>query len=320
MKVEYKSVAASAPGKIIICGEHFVVHGSYAVAAAINRRAKVTVSSAEGKNSTITARGLTLPLESNDKSYLPTKLIAKKIFSEYGKPSQGVRIRIDSDIPAGSGLGSSAAVSVATTAALTGYLEQNPKQDLLVETASLGEREVHRNPSGIDIQASISGGMILFNKASGAKAVPLERSIQFLIVYSGRQRRTSELVEKVKLKKQSYPRTFERLSEAASFFSLEVVQSITDGDLPYLGAIMNSMQSSLSWIGVSNPKLDRLIEDVLTDDAYGAKITGAGGGGSIIALPKSDRAASLLKHISSKYKDSFLCTIPQDGLRWETQK
>lgn len=313
-------MAASAPGKIILCGEHFVVHGSYAVAAAINRRARVIVSSAEGKSSTITTRGLTLPLESGDKSYSATKSIAKKIFSEYGKPSQGVRIQIDSDIPAGSGLGSSAAVSVATTVALTNFVGEKPKEDSLVETASLGEKEVHGNPSGIDIQASIRGGMILFNKASGAKAVPLERSIQFLIVYSGRQRRTSELVEKVRLKKQIYPRTFERLSEAASFFSLEVVQSVTDGDLPYLGAIMNSVQSSLSWIGISNTRLDRLIEEALTDDVYGAKITGAGGGGSIIALPKSDRAAALLKHISSKYKDSFLCTIPQEGLRWEPEK
>ncbi|MHB8566633.1 MAG: mevalonate kinase [Nitrososphaerales archaeon] len=317
MKSEIKSVTASAPGKIIICGEHFVVHGSYAVAAAIDRRASVTVSSTGEKDSSISSRGLTASLDSKHGLFATTKAIVTRIFADYGKPSNGVRIYISSDIPSGSGLGSSAAVSVATAAALTKFLGHQPEESKICETASCGEKEVHGNPSGIDIHASVSGGMILFNKNSGAKPVPLNRSIQFLVVYSGRQRKTSELVSKVALKKKESPKFFERLTEAANFFSLEVVESVTGGDLPYLGAIMNMMQASLSWIGVSTSSLDALIEAVLTEDSYGAKITGAGGGGSVIVLPKADRADQLLKHVAANYKDSFLCTIPQEGLRWE---
>ncbi len=311
------SVSASAPGKVIICGEHYVVHGSHAVAAAINKRAKVKVSTADGRSSTISSRGVNVSLDSPDRSFYSIKSIAKKIFSEHGKPRAGVKIAIDSDIPAGSGLGSSAAVSVATAAALIGFVGARVEPAKIVEAATCGEKEVHGNPSGIDIQASLNGGMILFNKNSGAKPVPLDRSLQFLVVYSGRQRKTSELVDKVRRMRDRYPRFFERLTEASSFLSLEVVEAVSSGDLPYLGAIMNMMQSSLSWIGVSNRMLDNLIEDVLSEDVYGAKITGAGGGGSIIALPKPEKGSAVLKRIALRNKVSFLCTIPQRGLRME---
>ncbi len=99
--------------------------------------------------------------------------------------------------------------------------------------------------------------------------------------------------------------------------SLEVADAVSDGDLPYLGSLMNLAQLSLSWIGVSTGDLDELIEMILVGDVFGAKITGAGGGGSVIALPKPEKAESLLQQILARYKSSFITSIPQEGLRWE---
>ena len=309
--------SASAPGKVIISGEHFVVHGSYAVAAAINRRATVTVRpSAGGEPSTISSKGRTAQLDSSDHFFSAARTVARKTLS-YLNSRDHVEISINSDIPPGSGLGSSAAVSSATCAAIAGFLGRDIEKSEIFEIASHGEREVHGNPSGVDTQTSILGGLILFRKDKGAKEVIPNHPIKLLIAYSGKQRKTADLIVKVRKQRHMHPNFFDHLVKSSSIMSLEVVKSAISCDLPYLGALMNFMQTSLDWIGVSTPSLERLIEDALTVDVYGAKITGAGGGGSIIALPRPERANSLMKKVSSKHPESFLCTIPQQGLRME---
>ncbi len=246
------------------------------------------------------------------------RAVATKIFEDYGKSGESIRIEIDSEIPLGSGLGSSAAISVATAAALSRFLGRDLTQNKVSEIAAIGEKSVHGNPSGIDTEASLHGGMILFSRKTGSKPVPLIRAIQLLVVYSGHERSTSELVAKVNAKRIEFPSTFAHLSDASSFASLELVDALTNGDLPYLGALMNLGQASLSWVGASTQDLDQLIEDILSDGScFGAKLTGAGGGGSVIALPKPDRVETVLERISRKYKYSFLASIPQEGLRWE---
>jgi mevalonate kinase len=213
-------------------------------------------------------------------------------------------------------LGSSAAISVATTAALAKFLGHDLTLKQVSEIAASGEKAVHGNPSGIDTEASLRGGMILYSRKTGAKPVPLNRAVQFLVVYSGNPRSTLELVEKVNKKKIEFPSTFAHLSNAFSFASLQFIDALESGDLPYLGALMNLGQAALSWVGASTEKLDRLIEDVLLEEScFGAKLTGAGGGGSVIALPKPEKADMLLERISRKYPFAFIASVPQDGLR-----
>ena len=317
MKSVSETVTASAPGKVIITGEHFVVHGAYAVAAAINRRARVTISVNENGDSSISSRGLTSKVYSEDRSFSASKSVVRKIFSEYGKPESPVNISVQSDIPSGSGLGSSAAVSVATTAALLRYLGQTVDPKKMFEIAIQGEKQVHGNPSGIDIQTSILGGMILFSKSSEVRQIPISSAVQFLVVYSGRKRNTRELIARVSETKKEFPRFFEQLTRSTSEFGLQAADAARSGDLPYLGSIMNVMQTCLSWIGVSSRAIDNLIENFQPGDVYGAKITGAGGGGSVVVLPRPEKAEGLLRTISARYKDSFLCALPHEGVRIE---
>jgi mevalonate kinase len=310
--------AASAPGKIILIGEHFVVHGSYAVAAAINKRAKVTILGAKGKVSSIISGKEKSRLFAQDSSFAAIKAVSRCFFKEFGKPKENITIKIESEIPRGSGLGSSAAISIAASAALSRFYGLELESEKILGVAMDGEKAVHGNPSGIDTATSLKGGMILFKKNVCCKSINLNRSLQFLIVYSGVERTTSRLVSKVARRKNSFPSQFSFLTEASSFASLELVEAISRCDLPYLGALMNLSQAALSWIGASTPKLDFLIEELLRrDDCYGAKLTGAGGGGSVIGLPKPDKVGAVLSTVSKHFELAFLASTPQDGLRWE---
>ncbi|MCL4518223.1 MAG: mevalonate kinase [Thaumarchaeota archaeon] len=317
MNSDLRSASASAPGKVIVAGEHFVVHGAYAVAAAINRRVKVTVSST-ARPSHIVSGLRTSMLGKNDGRFSAVKSVAKRTIQEFGKPRGPLKIEIASDIPAGSGLGSSAAVSVATAAALVRFLGNDVEKSKIGELAMTGERQVHGNPSGIDIESSLNGGLLLFSRLTGTRHIPIEKALQLIVVFSGKKRKTADLISRVTEKRQEYPAFFENLSNAVSFLSLDIVEAISAGDLPKLGALMNVAQTSLSWIGVSNETLDNIIEVSSSGGAYGAKVTGAGGGGSVIVLPRAGSAEPLLKEISKKFFDSFITTIPQEGLRWET--
>lgn len=295
-----------------------MVHGSYAVAAAINKRARVTVSPLGDQESKIVSEGVRSPVFADDYRFGLVKSVLGSTFEEYGKPKHSFLIQIDSEIPQGSGLGSSAAISVATSAAITSFIGKSLSKKKIWELSMCGERSVHGNPSGIDTWASLSGGIFLFNKKNGPKQIQTNGALRFLVVFSGKTRRTSDLISAVSETRNKYPASFEHLSKAASRLSLELVEAVTKGDLPYIGYLMDLAQLSLSRVGVSTKELDRLIENLLKGEAYGAKITGAGGGGSIIALPKPDKAKSLLQKISLNYAHSFLTSIPQEGLRWET--
>jgi mevalonate kinase len=225
-----KVVTASAPGKIILTGEHFVVHGSYAVAAAINKRVRVSVRHVENGSSSIVSGEVQSKMDSNDGKFPAAKTVARKIISEFGREKDDVEVSIKSEIPAGSGLGSSAAVSVACASAMTKYFGARLEPENLFTLAMSGEKQVHGNPSGIDIEASLRGGMILFSRKTGAKSIKIRKSIQLVVIYSGKKRRTSKLVSDVALRKESYPKFFQHLTDSASFQSLEVTDACIHGD------------------------------------------------------------------------------------------
>ncbi len=312
-----QTVTASAPGKIIVSGEHFVVQGAFAVVAAICNRARVTVKKYDGRSTVIASEGQESSVNSNDRSFRGVKSVTKKIFEKCGRPQQNLRIEIESEIPSGSGLGSSAAVCVAASGALCRLLNFKTDTATIFDFAMEGEKTLHGNPSGVDVQASLCGGVSLFNRKSGAKSIPLSRAIQFIVANSGHERNTNDLIERVERRRRRFPATFDHLVQTASFLSLQAAEAISEGDLPYLGALMNAAQTSLNWLGVSTSGLNMLLEQSLIRDVFGAKITGAGGGGSIIILPKPEKYESVLTRISKDWTKSFATAIPQKGLQWE---
>jgi mevalonate kinase len=314
-------VSASAPGKIILSGEHFVVHGSTAVAAAINKRVYVSVQGLDGgaKSSIISGKVSSL-LDQDDGSFAAVKAVARNILAKTMSVKRPFEISIKSEIPAGSGLGSSAAVSVASAAALSKFLGFSSDKKIIADVAFDGEKKIHGNPSGLDIQASVMGGLIVFDRGTGTRILPLKNPFRLIVVFSGKKRSTARLIARVARRKQEYPQYFEQLVNVASFISRQVIEAVTSNDMERLGSLFVSAQTQLSWINVSTPQLDQLIERISKKNVLGAKITGAGGGGSVIAVTRPEAIEDILASALEHYPYSFITEIPQEGLRWEESK
>jgi mevalonate kinase len=307
-------VRASAPGKVIILGDHFVVHGSSAISAAISKRASVSVKESEGQG-LVSFGGTKSSLYDDDGKFVAVKAVARNVLAEL-KESKNLHISIESEIPAGSGLGSSAAVSVSTAAALLRFFGQNAEGEVVSNLARAGEAAVHGNPSGIDVATCLSGGAIMFNRSSGYKAIKGGSNTRLLVVFTNIERNTKDLIDKVSLVRKTYPSFFESLSKSMSDFSVMGARAIEEGNLPLLGALMNFSETALSWIGVSNKPIEELIEKInAAGPCYGAKLTGAGGGGSVIALPEENIAEKIVPIISKEYPFAFLTNLSQEGLK-----
>jgi mevalonate kinase len=316
-----RQAAASAPGKIILSGEHFVVHGSLAVAAAIKKRVRVTVREIDSAaRPRIVSGNIRSNFDLEDGSFVAVKTVVRNILAKSPKDERSFEVSVSSEIPAGSGLGSSAAVSVASVAALSRFLGLSLDRKTIFEEALAGERKVHGNPSGLDIQASISGGLILFDRKTGMKQISIPEPFSLVVIFSGKKRSTSRLISKVARREQKFPHYFAQLVKATSYISQEVVQAATSKDMDRLGSLFTAAQTQLSWINVSTPQLDDLIEKISEKNVFGSKLTGAGGGGSIIVSTRPEAIEVVLKSSLEHYPYSFITEIPQEGLRWEESK
>ncbi len=296
-------VVASSPAKTILLGEHFVVKGAAGVAAAIGLRVRVKVREEDAKGVTIesslgTARinGKPVPVWAE-----PFKKVLEWLEGR-GYSITPVRVEISSEIPPNAGLGSSAAVSAAFALAYT-TLQGDPLgvKDL-IKAAIVGETVVHGRPSGIDPTVTVLGGVVSFSREEEPMVLrpPGAGRVSLVIADSGVKRSTREAVEKVLALAERYWDVFSRIYTAADTLSRRAVRVLSKGDYKALGELMNINHGLLSSIGVSNLKLEELVYTAREHGALGAKITGAGMGGSIVALAYKDDASRVLGALHGK--------------------
>jgi mevalonate kinase len=284
---------ATAPGKVILCGEHFVVYGEPAVVAAIDLKAYAYASFTDEPGIHVYSNRvpenalrpihnvIMLLLESRS-----VKLIDK-----------GLTVSISSDIPISAGLGSSAAVSVASILAVSKLLGFNLKKSEVVALGVKAEEIIHGRPSGIDPTISVYGGMLVFKIGSRIRRIKPAKPIELIIADSGLKRSTGFMVRRVGELASKHPTIFSRLRSTARIIVKQAIEAIIEGDIEKLGIMLNLNHGLLSAIGVSNTRLEKLIYAAREAGALGSKITGAGGGGCIIALARpgeSDRIVSAL--------------------------
>jgi len=296
---------AEAPGKVIISGEHFVVHGATALAASINRAVRVEAS-----------RSSKLELVSNlrdGESLLPARKLLEHLYHER-KAVPNVKAVITSEIPAAAGLGSSGATMIALTAAVSLLEGWYRDMSSLIKVAGVGEKIVHGNPSGIDVAASGMGGVILFRVGNPPQPVQLPRPVKLLVAFSGMKRNTGKLIAKVALTKESYPSYFAALCDSATLVSQMCLDQVLKGDAVALGKLMTYSHAVLGRVGASNKTLDALVDLCIESGCYGAKLTGAGGGGSVLAVPP-ENAAPIVEKLKKKGYSSFITEIPSGGVR-----
>lgn len=313
-----KSVASS-PAKVILFGEHFVVYGIKAVLAAIDKR--VTVTTSKNTENTVSIKSslanADIPLSQSysdtNETLRPFFYIAKKILEKHSYKG-GLHITIDSQIPSGVGLGSSSACCVAAASSIMGLFENN-LHDEVVKMAIDAERTIFKNASGADSTVCTFGGLIEYDKKNGYKRIDVNPNFQLVIANSKITHSTEYVVSKVKDFKEKND-IFADFCDKESILVENAIRSLKTNELGLLGKFMSENQSYLKAIGVSNQTLDSMIESA-EKTSFGAKITGAGDGGCIIALTDESNLNQTM--ISLKDYGCFSAKIDMTGLRHQIQ-
>lgn len=326
---------AAAPAKIILFGEHFVVYGNPAILASINRRITVTakktkdgkvtiksdIASGEFDGSTFrliegaNARATLEPLYYAARQALSSPSSSeKKGNNNNNSGKSGLEIEIKSDIPYGVGLGSSAAALVATIAAVESLRGKADKKKVC-ESAIEAEKIIHKNSSGADCFVTTFGGMMHYSKGGGFKKVEAKTRLFLVIGDTGIKHNTGDLVSSVRKLKEAGQMAFSGLMSQSKDICNQAILALGNGNIEHLGMLMNENQLLLERIGVSHEKADDLIDVARRAGALGAKITGAGGGGAIIALASSKaESEAIAEAIKAAGQGAFEVEIDTKGL------
>lgn len=295
----------SGYGKVILFGEHFVVYGLPAIASAVadSTLAEATFARAagafpggvgpgtfvlEGKGWTLYDSRPETPGYKNEKAVEQKKSIQLMLaFLKIDTSKTPLAIMLAGNLKAASGVGASAASCAAVARALSGLLGLGLTDERINEVAHEGEKGYHGTPSGIDDTAATYGGLFLFRKGqpkNQVEPIKIPGPIEIVMGNTGLTASTSTVVNGVKERRASEPEKFERIFADAETVVHESKKALEAGDLKKVGALMNRNHDLLVEIGVSGKKLDRLVEIARKEGAPGAKITGTGVGGYMVAL------------------------------------
>ena len=311
-----KSIA-SAPGKIILFGEHFVVHGTKAILAAIDKRVTVTSTFTENKTIKVDSQlgTIEVPISSSyeevKSEFRPFVYLANKIINSEQNVS-GLEITIDSDIPIGVGLGSSSACCVAAAASISELFNELSSEEILKMSIE-AEKTIFPDTSGADCTVCTYGGMIEY---PSVEKIDNTFDLNLLIANSMIPHNTKNSVEKVNKFKENDEERFSQLCDLETKLIDEVITAMKNNDATTFGLKMSENQKYLEEIQISNDTLRDMISS-LKEISLGTKITGAGDGGCIIALVKDenmDKVTALLP----KDKEYFSAKIDTKGVVWST--
>lgn len=282
------SFTGRAAGKLILLGEHSVVFGHRAVAAVVSRGTTVTLTDHQGPTR--------LGESSIQDDRLMTALAAVL-------PAEGLQVDICTDLPVGRGMGSSAALAIALLRARAAREGRHPTFAELHRDGFLIERVFHGNPSGLDHCVVAMGGAVLYRR--GEAPTPLQMpSYPVVVLDSGVAGDTGQLVAGVAARRPAVDGALERLGE------LVELALPTLHDPHALGGIMSEAHGRLREIGVSTPTLDEMCALALQNGALGAKLSGAGGGGVVLALCP-DGGEGLVQAAARRKIAAFACRLPE---------
>lgn len=300
-----ESFVYEAPGKAILFGEHFVVHGARAVVCSIDRRA-VAESSVSGQGilsvrSALQSADMPLDAPTGSVSSVLRPFHHMAVSLDCG----GALLSLRSDIPVGSGLGSSSACCVAAAGSLLALCEAPAS---ILDVAVAAERSVYPDSSGVDCAACMRGGAMSYVK--GFQPVPsaYTADLRLVIADSGVVHSTPQMVERVGMIAKADPAAFSALMAEADAISAEALERMARGDIRGLGCLATKNQALLERVGVSNDTLRRMM-GVANRHSYGSKITGAGGGGCIVAFADASGADETVSALTEAGYRAFVAQI-----------
>lgn len=278
---------ASAPGTLMLLGEHAVLRNKLALCAATDQRIAVTITKRNDKKIIIdSALGSLHTSLSAIKIEKPFQFVLASLQHFQKHLITGLDISINSNFSHQVGLGSSAAVTVATTKAITELLTLNLNDHALLIACREIIQTVQGLGSGADVAASIYGGIVAY-RMEPITALKLPHFPEISLVYSGRKETTATVVKIVNQLEQQYPKKYQTLFEKIDQLSEKAALAITEKNWQQLGCCMQEQQILMEEMGVSTSLLNTLIQDAENQTGIlGAKISGSGLGDSIITLGK----------------------------------
>lgn len=326
-------VTASAPGKVFLFGEHAVVFGEPAVGCAIERRARVTVEERdEGVRvhlDDLTLDGFTVEY-GGDSTGRPDVDVAdslveagvgyineaiEQVRDATGEDDTGFEITVESDIPLGAGLGSSAAVVVSAIAAGAAELGAELDDEEVAKRAYQVEHTVQDGQaSRADTVWSTMGGVVHVEGDEYHRIDDVE-NLPFVIGYDGGVGDTGALVAGVREVRDRYDFAADTVGAIGDLVR-RGERALDEGNIEEVGRLMNFNHGLLSALGVSSRLLDNMVWAARNADALGAKLTGAGGGGCIVALDESEDGLTALNYTPG-CEDAFRAELDTEGVRIE---
>lgn len=307
---------SSAPGKVILFGEHFVVHGIKAILCSINKRVFVTAETINEDKIIIESNIGDLKLDKNksiDEINSPLKpfyFLADKLLKGQSDIS-GIKISIKSEIPVGVGLGSSSACCVAGAGAISRLFSKKTKDEIL-ELAIDAEKTIFKNTSGADCTVSTYGGIMVYDK-TGFTKLESEPNFQLVITNSNIEHSTEKVVGEVQKFKEQNEKEFAELCSKESELVEDVLRIFKENEITKLGEKVIENQKFLETIGISNNTLREMVE-IGNKTSFGSKITGAGGGGCIFSLTNEKNVDETLNKFKNKNYECFSVKIDFKGL------
>ena len=327
------TTTSSAPGKVYLFGEHAVVYGEPAVPCAIERRAHVTVSERDDDRLRVSSRDLSIDgftVEysggTNDAPNVDVPAAIVEAAMGYvdhaveqardaaGAPDAGFDVEIESEIPLGAGLGSSAAVVVAGIDAATRELGADLDARELADRAYQVEYEVQDGQaSRADTFCSAMGGAV---RVEGDDCTTIDApDLPFVVGYDGTSHDTGELVAGVGALREEFGFAADTVTAIGDLVR-RGEDALAEGDVETLGRLMDVNHGLLSALGVSARSLENMVWAARESGALGAKLTGAGGGGSVVALDPEDGSETALS-LTPDCEEAFRAALATEGVRAE---
>jgi mevalonate kinase len=313
--------AGEACGKVILLGEHAVVYGVPAIAVGITRGARARATALPEGPSRLRVSGWEVTVTDADPENDVARAFAALLdVARSEDPSlPSVAVEIEAELPPGGGLGCSAAMGVAIGRAVG----RKPSEEAVQARAMAWERVFHGNPSGVDAAVAARGGCLFFRKGEdGAQprrgqhvieSVRLRGPLHLCVGSTGSASSTKAMVDAVARLKARRPDVVAKSFEAIRSLVANARLAIEAGDRFALGRLLDLNQMLLSGLFVSTPDIERLCELARSCGALGAKLTGAGGGGSVVALvPSTSVGDAVLAAWKADGFDGFATVVAPD--------
>ncbi|MEV0031979.1 mevalonate kinase [Nocardia sp. NPDC050793] len=307
-----------AHGKAILLGEHTVVHGTPAIAfplpalsargVAHRDRPGVARENLAGQHFRFVAGGI----GTQERASSGAHVAVEEALRRWGLAGEVVEVALDCEIPPARGLGSSAACAAAAVRAVADLYDRTIDSDALYEVVQCGEQFAHGRASGVDASTAVANGPIWF-RTGAARELAIGLDATLVIADTGVSGATQHAVAAVRRKLETDQRAAKRLLERATDLVESAAADLAAGHAESLGKTLLEFQELLTELGVSTPEIDTLVTAAHDAGAFGAKLTGGGLGGCVLALTDTGDDAARVRAALSRAGAARTWIVPTRG-------